>query len=324
MAGLGGKHADSDAQSSSVSTEESRRFDTALFAASDALTRAKISFAVIGGVAASGLGRPRSTEDIDIFVRPEDAEAALEVLGKDGFRTEKTNPMWLFKAFYDGVLVDMIFQSKGGIYFDDEMRDRAVTTAYHGREIRLVSPEDFIIIKCAVHSEEGPHHWHDALAVLSQAKLDWNYLLHRARKAPRRLLALLVYAQSSDIWIPNQPIVQLYQTIFGDVKTNDTRPATDIRSGEVLRATPATKGTCDEAYLAAQIKEALVQNELVGGTNLDVWVGPKQITVRGQCVSGEQKEAILSVVRSKCPGYPIGDQLQIPDWDGPQETRELA
>src|SRR5690606_19264521 len=112
--GLGGIHKDSQGQSSSLNTEAGRRFDITLFSALDALEKSKASYAIIGGIAASSLGRPRSTQDIDIFVRPEDADAILEVLKLAGFRTEQTNPTWLFKAFKEDVPVDIIFRSEGG------------------------------------------------------------------------------------------------------------------------------------------------------------------------------------------------------------------
>ena len=76
-------------QVSARKTEGGARFDTALFATVDALEEANIPFAMIGGIATSGMGRPRSTHDIDLFVSPENAEAVIQVLGKKGFRTEK-------------------------------------------------------------------------------------------------------------------------------------------------------------------------------------------------------------------------------------------
>ena len=203
-------------QASARQTEMGETFNRVLFAVLDALQERSIPHGLIGGVAASGLGRPRSTHDIDIFVRPEDAEAALVALAAKGFETERTDPRWLFKGWLDEMMVDIIFKSSGDIYFDDEMHRRCKLIPYHGRNIPAVSPEDMIIIKCAVHSELGPHHWHDALAILSHATLDYNYLLSRARRATRRVLALLIYAQSNDIWIPNDVIQILFQNVFNN------------------------------------------------------------------------------------------------------------
>src|SRR3954467_12552223 len=95
MLSFGRPHSDSKGQSSSVETEESKRFDSALFSTLDALEKNKISYGLIGGVAAYTHGRPRPTQDIDIFLRPEDADNVLEVLKDSGFETNRFNPTWI-------------------------------------------------------------------------------------------------------------------------------------------------------------------------------------------------------------------------------------
>lgn len=312
MTGLGGYHKDSRGQSSSVDTEASRKFDATLFSTLDALEEAKVSYALIGGIAATGLGRPRSTQDIDVFVRPEDAEAVLDLLARRGFRTEQTSPTWLFKAFKDEVLVDVIFRSEGGFYFDDEMREKARKVNYHGRQVPLVSPEDFILIKVAVHSEEGPHHWHDALSVLSHSKIDWDYLLHRSRKAARRLLAFLVYAQSDDIWVPNNVIQQVFANVFGKTAAFG---GPDSKMAEPEKS-PAP-------YLATSIREAMAQDERVGALGLDIWVNGKTILLRGGIQSESQRAPILEIVRERAPLHEVTDQLQVADWESPSDLKEI-
>src|SRR4051812_12724008 len=118
---FGRPHDDSKGESSSVDTEASRRFDTALFSTLDAVEAKKIDYALIGGVAAFTHGRPRPTQDIDIFVRPEDADNLLEVLKDLGFEINRFNPSWIFKAYKENVLIDIIFRSEGNLYFDEEM-----------------------------------------------------------------------------------------------------------------------------------------------------------------------------------------------------------
>ena len=80
--------------------------------------------------------------------------------------------------------------------------------------VRLIAPEDLLVIKAAVHDERGPRHWHDALGVIGVNDLDWDYLLRRARQAPRRVLSLLVYAHSLDIAVPNQVVRELFRSIY--------------------------------------------------------------------------------------------------------------
>ena len=60
--------------------ELAERFDRVLVQTVEAMDASKIHYAFMGGIASHSLARPRSTHDIDVFVRPEDAEAALRSL----------------------------------------------------------------------------------------------------------------------------------------------------------------------------------------------------------------------------------------------------
>ena len=179
-----------------------------------AVSQAGYPFLVLGGLASALVGRPRWTHDIDFLVRPDDARDILEVFARAGFTTEETDPVWIYKAFKDDVMVDVIFMVMGGIYLDDQMRARSIEREYEGLRLRIPSPEDQIVIKGIVHREETSRHWFDALAILGRAELDWEYLLRRGRVGARRILALLIYAQSSDILVPDWVIRRLYDEIY--------------------------------------------------------------------------------------------------------------
>jgi predicted nucleotidyltransferase len=179
-----------------------------------ALDDADIPYVLIGGLASSVLGRPRSTEDIDLFVKAEHADSALEALGETGFETERTNPDWIYKAHRNGTTLDLIFWLSGGITLDDEMLARARTTEVDGGSVRVVTPEDLVVIKAIVHDEQSPRHWHDALGILAATPLDWDYLAVRARYGARRVLSLLLYAQSDDLVVPDDAIRSLYEVVY--------------------------------------------------------------------------------------------------------------
>jgi predicted nucleotidyltransferase len=174
-----------------------------------ALEREGVPYLAIGGIASSLLGRPRCTSDVDLLVAPEHAPRALAALAGAGFATEETNPHWLFKAFRDDILVDLLFRSSGGVYLDAEMLERARTLAFRGVPVRVIPPEDLIVIKAIAHDEETPRHWWDALAVLCASDLDWSYLARRARKAPKRVASFLLYAQSLGLDVPSEPLQRL-------------------------------------------------------------------------------------------------------------------
>ena len=182
--------------------------------AQDALEEADVPFVLIGGIPSAVYGRPRSTEDLDIFVKPEDKEDALQALAEAGFDTEKTEPEWLFKAMKKDVLVDVIFRAEGNFYLDDDVISRAVDAEYKGQNVKLVPPEDLLIMKAVSTEEEIAHYWFDALAVLVHTDIDWDYLLKRSQHGAKRMLSLLIYAQSSDVLVPDEPVRKLYDMIY--------------------------------------------------------------------------------------------------------------
>ncbi|MHB9092218.1 MAG: nucleotidyltransferase, partial [Chloroflexota bacterium] len=114
-----------------------------------ALDQGHVPYVVGGGIAVWAYGRRRWTKDIDLFVKPEDAGRALDALATAGFRTEMTDPIWLYKAFKRDVLVDIIFRSKADIFLDDEGIARSVEREVGGLgyTFRFMAPEDLVIRK---------------------------------------------------------------------------------------------------------------------------------------------------------------------------------
>jgi predicted nucleotidyltransferase len=179
-----------------------------------AIEHAEIPYVLIGGLASTLLGRPRYTRDVDLFVREPDALPTLEALAAAGFATEETNPAWIYKACKRDVMVDVIFWLKGDVYLDDEMLARARRLEFEGTPVTVVPPEDLVVVKAIVHDEQNPHHWHDALGVVAECELDWEYLTRRARHGARRVLALLVYAQANDLVVTDDAVRALYESVY--------------------------------------------------------------------------------------------------------------
>jgi hypothetical protein len=172
-----------------------------------------IPFGIIGGVASAAYGRPRCTKDIDVFCRLDDAQGILDTLTTRGFEVENTNPSWIYKAFRDSVVVDVIFKAKADVYFDAEMQRRVTKRVVFGVDTPLVPPEDIVVTKAIAMDESSPSHWWDALCIIAGNEIDWDYLLLRARKGPNRLAALLHFAVSSDIAVPTRVVRQLDELI---------------------------------------------------------------------------------------------------------------
>jgi predicted nucleotidyltransferase len=183
----------------------------ALLAAVAAVERASVDYLLVGGLAAACFGRPRASRDVDVLVRPADVARVLDALSEAGFQREEVELDWLDKVRLGDVDVDVINRVTSDIYLDDELMCHARRARFDGRDVCVASPEDLIVIKASVHTEQTPRHWHDALGLLTTAPLDWDYLLHRSRYATRRVLSLLIYAESTDAYVPREVVVALVE-----------------------------------------------------------------------------------------------------------------
>ena len=204
-------------------------FTDVLRSAVGALEHHGVPYVLIGGVGSASLGRPRWTRDIDVLVTPVDADRTLDVLAAAGFEAERTNPHWIYKATKNDVVVDVIFRTVGDIYLDEEMLTHAMRADFCGVTATVASAEDQIVIKAIAHDEQSARHWNDALSLIAGTGIDWDYLLERSERGARRVLSLLLYAQSNDLVVPNRPIRRLFDRIYGADGTIG-QGAGDVRS----------------------------------------------------------------------------------------------
>ena len=175
--------------------------------ATSTLEERSFSHLLTGGIASAAHGYPRwshTGEDIDLLVRSSDSSSALGALDEVGFETERTHPDWMFKALLDGVIVDLIFRPAGGIDLDEEMLSHQRLEEFKSRTLRMVGPEDLIIMLAASYEEEQPIRLKNLLGILSHSDIDWNYLISRVGGNADRLTSFLVYADSKDIFIPRE------------------------------------------------------------------------------------------------------------------------
>lgn len=146
------------------------------------LKKADIPFLVGGAYAlAHYTGIVRHTKDLDVFVRLEHCQSALDVLAEDGFRTEITFSHWLGKAFLGEDLIDFIFSSGNGICkVDDLWFAHATPGDVLGEEVLLCPPEEMIWSKAFICERErfdGADINH--LLRAWGRNLDWDRLLAR-------------------------------------------------------------------------------------------------------------------------------------------------
>ena len=153
-----------------------------------------------------------------------------------------------------------------------------------GRWAAVLGPEDLVVTKALAHGEETAHYWWDALAIIAKRDLDWDYLLGRARRGPRRMLSLLLYAQSTDLAVPDHVIRRL---------------AADGRSVRTCRDAERRASS----YLPEHLHEALLADERVGEQAL-ARVGPTSTASTSPAPSPTEarRDAIVAVVERAGPG----------------------
>lgn len=260
----------------------------------------QVPHVLMGGLAVAALARPRWTHDIDIFLRLDDARRAMTALGEAGYETETTDHLWLYKATKDDVLVDLIFRSEGNIYFDDDMEARAVETDFKGERVRVMPPEDLIVTKAAAHQEDGGYHWFDAMSLLGTCDLDWDYLLHRSRHAVRRMLSLLLYAQSSDIAVPDAVIDRFYAKVFGAVPDTAGGGADD---GSVVAS--------ERGHDAEDRRSRLLSDDRVADLDVGVEVYGETILLTGEVPTEERRTTIGAVADELWPQHRIDNRVAL-------------
>jgi hypothetical protein len=126
-------------------------------------------------------GIVRHTKDFDVFLRPGDFDRALGVLERKGWKTERTFPHWLGKAYQGDDFVDLIYSSGNGVaQVDDLWFEHAVEETVLDRPARLVPAEEMIWSKGFIMERER-FDGADVAHVLHSraAELDWDRLLRR-------------------------------------------------------------------------------------------------------------------------------------------------
>lgn len=168
----------------SVTTESFEELLETLKLAAAALRGAGVHFVLGGGLAIWARGGPETEHDVDLFVKPAEAECAVEALEGAGFRTEKPPEGWLCKGWREGILVDLIFNPIG-VRVDDAWLDRAELIEVQALRMPVMRAEDVLVTKLLVMRE----HEVDYERVLEIARtvreqIDWDWVRARTTGSP--------------------------------------------------------------------------------------------------------------------------------------------
>lgn len=135
------------------------------------MNASETAFVIIGGVAASLLGRPRFTQDVDVtvVVDPSKWEQFLASSRQFGFEGRLPNVLQfatlnrvlLIRHVSSGINVDIVL---GALPFEEQVVLRAQPMAIGTITIPLPTPEDLVIMKAIAHR---PRDAEDIEAVLA-------------------------------------------------------------------------------------------------------------------------------------------------------------
>jgi Nucleotidyl transferase of unknown function (DUF2204) len=152
--------------------------------AAAALRDAEVPYMLGGGLAAWARGGPPTEHDVDFFVRPADAERALDALVAAGMKADRPPEGWLLKAWDGETLIDLIFSPAGGTV-DDGYFERMDEMEVAAQRLPVASLADVLTTKLLALSEQEP----DLSSVLELARslreqIDWTFVRNRTESSP--------------------------------------------------------------------------------------------------------------------------------------------
>jgi hypothetical protein len=156
----------------------------ALKRAAAALREADVPFLLGGSLASWARGGPETRHDLDLMIKPEDAERALEALEAAGMKAERPPEEWLLKAWDGDVLVDLIFGPKG-LPMTDEVIERGDDLSVLGMEMRVMALEDVLTTKLMALTEHSLRY--EGLLQTARAlreQVDWEAVRARTADSP--------------------------------------------------------------------------------------------------------------------------------------------
>jgi predicted nucleotidyltransferase len=172
---------------------EFKAIEESLKRSAAALKDADVPFMLGGSLAVFARGGPESSSDLDLIVKPADAERALDVLTGLGMRREDPPEDWLAKAWDGDVLVDLIFKPLG-LEVDDRLIESADRVSVLSIEMAVMRLEDVFTTKLMSMND----HYIDFAGMLKlvravREQVDWDEVRTRTADSPyaRAFFALL-------------------------------------------------------------------------------------------------------------------------------------
>ena len=170
-----------------MATDDDQPFsdiEQALKKSGAALREAGVPFLLGGSLASWARGGPETRHDLDLMIKPEDVDTAIQALQAAGLRPEDPPEEWLVKAWDGDVLVDLIFAPKG-MEMTDEVLARGEVLSVLGMEMRVMALEDVLVTKLMALSEHSLRY--ESLLPIARAlreKVAWDDVRARTSESP--------------------------------------------------------------------------------------------------------------------------------------------
>jgi hypothetical protein len=150
-----------------------------------ALRAAAVPFMLAGSMACWVRGGPEPfTKDVDFCVKPGDADQALDALAAAGMATERPPEGWLYKAWDEDILVDLLF-APANVPVTDEALAKADEMLVLSVPMRVAAIDDIMATKLLALNENSI----DLKQLLQigralREQIDWAPLHRRTRESP--------------------------------------------------------------------------------------------------------------------------------------------
>src|SRR5690349_8374809 len=148
-----------------------------------ALREAEVPFLLGGSLASWARGGPESRHDLDLMIRPDDIDRAVEALTAAGMRFEDPPEEWLVKAWDGDTLVDLIHHPRG-LPVDDDLIERGEVMSVLGMEMRVMALEDVLVTKLMALTEHSLRY--ESLLSIARAlreRVDWDDVRARTEES---------------------------------------------------------------------------------------------------------------------------------------------